>query len=358
MDILILFSGKSKGLTNDAIILNDYIHILSRHVDSKVNVELLSVDSIPNDHRYNPEDESFFYPEKNIKPDLVIHIQNIYKNNNSSFEKAINVLVPNPEWTNRLTATRARDIDQIWHKTKYSKMVFSEVLNELTHIEHFYLGFSTIDKNKRVKNFNSFSHFRGPGTTRSTEKIVSLWMRRTDFPLLRLKFQSSDPNIHFLQLLKWFRGKNIEIKYGFVSDEEYFQDLTDSGGIQLCTSEMEGFGHYINEARMIGAVPIITNGPPMNELIDKNSGFLIEPSRIVQRSLGWRHIISEENLEKTIEIIIKEPISSLIEKGRNARIRYELDLDNFVANLNLILELNRRKIYSRQTDSAKELRKL
>jgi hypothetical protein len=64
MDILILFSGKSKGLTNDAIILNDYIHILSRHVDSKVNVELLSVDSIPNDHRYNPEDESFFYPEK------------------------------------------------------------------------------------------------------------------------------------------------------------------------------------------------------------------------------------------------------------------------------------------------------
>ena len=353
MHILILFSGKSKGLTNDAIILNDYIHLLSCHADSKFTLELLPIDSILIDYRYNPEDESFFYPEKNIRPDLVIHIQNIYKNNNSSFEKAINVLVPNPEWTNRLTATRARDIDQIWHKTKYSKMVFSEILKDLTHLEHFYLGFSTIDKNKRVKNFNSFSHFRGPGTTRSTDKIVSLWMRRTDFPLLRLKFQSSDPTIHFLQLLKWFRGKNIEIKYGFVSDEEYFEDLTESGGIQLCTSEMEGFGHYINEARMIGSVPVITNGPPMNELVDNNSGFLIEPSHIARRSLGWRHIISEENLEKTIEKIIKEPISSLIKKGENARIRYEKELDDFVKNLNLILELNRRKIYSRQIDSAK-----
>jgi hypothetical protein len=352
MHILILFSGKSKGLTNDAIILNDYIHLLSHHANSKFTLELLPVDLIPSDYRYNPEDESFFYPEKNIKPDLVIHIQNIYKNNNSSFEKAINILVPNPEWTNRLTATRARDVDQIWHKTKYSKMVFSEILKDLTHLEHFYLGFSTIDKNKRVKNFNSFSHFRGSGTTRSTDKIVSLWMRRTDFPLLRLKFQSSDPNIHFLQLLKWFRGKNIEIKYGFVSDEEYFEDLTESGGIQLCTSEMEGFGHYINEARMIGSVPVITNGPPMNELVDNNSGFLIEPSHIARRSLGWRHIITEENLEKTIEKIIKEPITSLIKKGANARIRYEIELDDFVKNLNLILELNRQKVYSRKIDFA------
>jgi hypothetical protein len=64
MHILILFSGKSKGLTNDAIILNDYIHLLSRHADSKFTLELLPVDSISSDYRYNPEDESFFYPEK------------------------------------------------------------------------------------------------------------------------------------------------------------------------------------------------------------------------------------------------------------------------------------------------------
>jgi hypothetical protein len=230
-------------------------------------------------------------------------------------------------------------IDQIWHKTFYSKAVFENAYRGLTSIEHFYLGFATMDrKEARVKNFDFIGHFRGGGVARNTDKIVNIWMRRPDFPLLRLKFHSSDPNIYFLQLLDWFSVKNIEFKYGFSSDEEYFFDLSSSSGVHICTSEVEGFGHYINESRMVGAVPIVINGFPMCELVDETSGYLIEPNEIRPMNYGLRYKITEEALEHKIEEVLKDPLDVLVEKGRKARKKYEDDRITFVRNFYTALQ--------------------
>jgi hypothetical protein len=227
----------------------------------------------------------------------------------------------------------------------YSLAIFQNSFKGLHGVEHFYLKFTTFDKiNFRLRKFNSVSHFRGSGVARNTHKIFNIWNKRHDFPLLRVKLHSSDLSLAFLNSLGWIRKNNIEFKYGFTSDEEYFSDLTESGGIHLCTSEMEGFGHYINESRMVGAVPIVTNGFPMSELVDNNSGFLIEPSETEQKGFGVRYKITLENLENTIDKVINEPLSALEEKGRNARQRYELDQYHFIDNLSISIEKIRLKL--------------
>jgi multisubunit Na+/H+ antiporter MnhB subunit len=45
-------------------------------------------------------------------------------------------------------------------------------------------------------------------------------------------------------------------------------------------SEREGFGHYINEARAVGAFVISTDHPPMNELVTPERGALVKPTRV------------------------------------------------------------------------------
>jgi hypothetical protein len=122
------------------------------------------------------------------------------------------------------------------------------------------------------------------------------------------------------------------MRCGFSTDEEYFSDLSESG-IHLCTGEIEGFGHYINECRMMGGVPVVINGFPMRELVDENSGFLIEPVSSEIRGMGFRYKITEVDLEKCIERVISEPYKNLVNKGKNARLRYEMDRIDFIKNL-------------------------
>lgn len=48
--------------------------------------------------------------------------------------------------------------------------------------------------------------------------------------------------------------------------------------IHIMPSEREGFGHTINEGRAAGALLIVPDHPPMNELVLPMSGLLIEPN--------------------------------------------------------------------------------
>jgi hypothetical protein len=64
-------------------------------------------------------------------------------------------------------------------------------------------------------------------------------------------------------------GTNITI-YEKIPDELY-NHLIKTSGISICCSANEGFGHYLNEAKYYGTIPLTTNAPPMNELItDRN----------------------------------------------------------------------------------------
>jgi hypothetical protein len=67
---------------------------------------------------------------------------------------------------------------------------------------------------------------------------------------------------------------NVRVHAGGLSSEDFGRVITE-GQFFLCPSFMEGYGHYINQARSSRAFILTTDVVPMNELITPSSGALI-----------------------------------------------------------------------------------
>jgi len=87
--------------------------------------------------------------------------------------------------------------------------------------------------------------------------------------------------------------------------------------VHLCTSSTEGFGHSIGEALSCGAIPITTNAPPMNELVNEKRGFLVQPVNSRKLRLATSYEIDQQGLEGVVrKAMHKDTVFSL---GKNAR---------------------------------------
>ena len=67
---------------------------------------------------------------------------------------------------------------------------------------------------------------------------------------------------------------NIAHHSAFLGDETLCE-LQNGHWFHLCTSEAEGWGHYIAEAMSVGAVTFTCDAPPMNELVSADRGVLV-----------------------------------------------------------------------------------
>ena len=105
--------------------------------------------------------------------------------------------------------------------------------------------------------------------------------------------------------------------------------LINNAGFFVAPSEMEGYGHYINEGRKNGAIVITLDAPPMNELVEDGvTGFLVPFAHkevYNEHSLSERFYVTPEAIQ---EAVIKAMSLSEEEKqkmGELARKRYEAD---------------------------------
>ncbi|HEY2419011.1 MAG TPA: hypothetical protein VGH84_13900, partial [Steroidobacteraceae bacterium] len=57
--------------------------------------------------------------------------------------------------------------------------------------------------------------------------------------------------------------------------DQEIRTLQNAHRFHLCVSEAEGWGHYIAEAMSVGAVALVTDAAPMNELIEADRGLLV-----------------------------------------------------------------------------------
>ena len=263
--------------------------------------------------------------------DLAISIERAYSADFLQLYKA-RAFYTNPEWfTDKDQAVCESNDVSILHKSKH---YYSSLSEQLPNNKHYYTGFTSIDPSIRVVNYSVFSHFRGQSKQRLSQKLIDIWQQNPDLPLLRLQAYGNDIGI---RTNAWAAAGNIHFYFGKVEKEKYFQELA-QGGIHLCTSQMEGFGHYLNEARAMSALTIALDAPPMNELITEEAGILVPAKELRKHGLGTLYFAEQQDLVQAIERARSMSVAERERLGRNARQLYEEQSKEFRESLYTYLQ--------------------
>lgn len=262
----------------------------------------------------------------------------------------LKIFIPHPEIIVEGTLPLLCFVDHIWHKTKLSLGAFK---NHARQAAHFFTGFTSNDPGITVQSYKRFAHFRGKASNRHSAQILNVWRSNPHYPELRYHFYQ-ELNASWeepFEFKEWLTCRNISVMAGKVDKDFYNQQVSECG-IHLCLSGVEGFGHYINEARAMGAVAVVIDAPPMNEFIDSKSGILMPSSDQREVGLVYRHIVTEADIKTTIDKIIALPQEHLEDLGKSARNRYLLERKLFLERSEYLLDL----ICDDTGSSASELR--
>ncbi|KAJ0401729.1 hypothetical protein P43SY_003050 [Pythium insidiosum] len=136
----------------------------------------------------------------------------------------------------------------------------------------------------------SFIHVGGSSSQKGTARVLRCWLSRPDLPTIdvfvskhnykRLFAEEFD---HELQS----GHDNVRLHVGQLDAASFGRHIAEAS-VFLCPSYMEGYGHYINQARAAGGLIVTTNAAPMNELVTPSSGVLVDAptSYFPQQLLG------------------------------------------------------------------------
>lgn len=238
------------------------------------------------------------------------------------------ILLPNPEWfLPEDVESAGRMIDAVFHRSRFS---YEHLAPHLPDARHHHVGFTSRDPGLRVSDYRTCAHFRGKATTRHSQLLIDLWAKRADLPRLSLQAYGQDIG---LNTRRWIEDGNLRLFLGFFPEHEtYFRELAASG-IHLCTSAVEGFGHYINESRAMGALVVTLDAPPMNELIRPDFGVLVPTVDSAPLHMGVRHDTTIDLIEAAIDQVQSLSHVRRAEMGANAREAFEQDQKLMLARL-------------------------
>jgi len=174
-----------------------------------------------------------------------------------------NVFIPNPEWLDRHDGRWLSYIDALWCKTQLTQTRLSPV-----GLPCHYLGFMSEDLYlPQVAKLPKFIHLAGKSRMKGTQSLIDCWRVHPHWPTLCI--------IHSGKLPLHTQGAaNIELCAEYLPKDTLQQRLN-AHAFHLCTSQTEGWGHYIPEAMSMQAVVITLDAPPMNEHIHADSGVLL-----------------------------------------------------------------------------------
>lgn len=199
---------------------------------------------------------AFDKPRKNHRYDWNIHLELL---ESAHFPSArVNAFIPNPEWFMPNWTGRMSGVDIVLAKTRHTQEIFQR-LHKAVH----FTGWTSPDTEHRVDyTRRQVVHFAGDSITKGTQQIIEAAAYIPHIPILVVSKQP----------IKTKAPDNVTVIQGKLGEED-FRSLQ-RAPIHLCPSSAEGFGHYINEARSMGAVIVTTDAAPMNELVTVDHGFL------------------------------------------------------------------------------------
>lgn len=341
MNCLIILPNDSYGLLRDAIIIED---IIKKHM--KVY--------IINKNEYTTIKQHKFIIKifiEHISPDVIKHIP-------SNF----NIYIPNVEMLVNWDVEYIKHMNYIFCKNKFSYDFFSNMNIDSKLI---YTKFTSVCQYKDTKkDYNLVGHFAGKSFLKNTYHVIKYWIENNcftdinsdlklivtkkflfNFPL-EIKLQKYIETLDFKKIDTFYKrnvkGLNYKNVYIFThleqEDLDYFADKV---GITLCPSMIEGYGHYINEARCRKSVIVTLDKQPMNEMTD-NKLQLIRSNKnlpltdvfnnkwLYKNSNIQAHLIDKNSYIKTLTDLFKLPENELIKLGDVNKQQYDEDKEYFI----------------------------
>lgn len=231
-----------------------------------------------------------------------------------------NVVVPNPEWFMPAWLPHLKGLDAVWCKTHDAQRIFAA-----HHRRTEYIGWTSPDRLiADVPRERLLLHAAGDSTEKGTRHVIAAMGMLPEYQLTLLTSQRWGP-----------LPANITI-HGRLDDEAFVIEQN-RHMIHVCPSTYEGFGHYINEARSVGAFIITTNAPPMNELVTAGYGMGCAVASSGPERMGYAHQADPVELASCIRSAIGATDESLRACGVKARAAYIAGRNEFDTHLIRVL---------------------
>ncbi|GAB9468758.1 hypothetical protein Gpo141_00006065 [Globisporangium polare] len=196
-----------------------------------------------------------------------------------------------------------------------------------------------------------FIHTAGGSAHKGTREVLDCWLSRPDFPPLDLLMDKGNYEFNYEAQYDALinTSQNINLTSHNLDAITFGKQIAEASFF-LCTSRMEGYGHYINQARASGGVILTTNASPMNELITNVSGVIVNTERAKDGSMflggsfkgkyGLKRVdgmvaqVTSGDICKAVEQVLHE--TSVEERGEmavKARQQYHIDTKFFARRM-------------------------
>jgi glycosyltransferase involved in cell wall biosynthesis len=175
-----------------------------------------------------------------------------------------------------------------------------------------YIGLTSEDRfDPAVTREQRFFHLAGASVNKGTETLLALWRRHPEWPTLVVVQGESTakPGVP---------AANIDHRIGYIESVELHR-LQNACRFHVCSSETEGYGHYLVEAMSVGAVVLTTDGPPMNEMITVERGLLVSVGHTGTQNLATTYFVSEAGLQDAVERALALDVAAADALGAAAR---------------------------------------
>ena len=300
MKVQIITTDNGVGLTHDIAILKEVLHEIG---GDAIHCTFRNYSSPRTADRY---DINFFL-------ELV--------NPNFFGMAELNYLVPNPEWFIREWGQYIRRFDGVLCKTHHAEKIFRGMGAKAK-----YVGWTSTNLYRTdVQRKHAMLHVAGKSSAKGTSEVLEAMAAMPEHKLTMIT-SINRPNV----------PANVHV-LGRV-DQSMLTLLMNQHRIHLCPSAMEGFGHYINEARSVGAVVITTNAAPMSELITPDIGMGAAVKSVSVHHASQMYHVDPASLVACIQLAMRSSKEALESVGNKARAAYLRDREAFTENLrNIIL---------------------
>lgn len=210
------------------------------------------------------------------------------------FHNVLHVLIPNQEWFRTSDVSLLPVIDRVWCKTRLAKNIFDEF-----DVKVHYIGFSSnydYSENSLPRSKREFLSRVGVSALRGVDEMLATWQCHPEWPPLYIVVHESrrrfphPPNVFYID--------------EFETSEQY-QQFASQFCFQIFATETEGFGHAIFEGLSSGAIVLVTNAAPMNELLDGDCAIFIDAVYKRHKGLSPCFTVTQVGLESAVNKVLE-----------------------------------------------------